>query len=119
MGWTEHLRAPCLTLFALLPVQQAAAHDWYEGLMSPSGFSCCDEQDCHAVPYRLNTVTGEEEVKVNGQWWPIQQRNILPLASPDGKVHVCWDQRFRPSQQPTFRCIILPRTSSLAVAAIG
>ncbi|WP_159718252.1 hypothetical protein [Geminicoccus flavidas] len=106
-------------LLPLLVAAPAGVHDWYQGLMSPSGFAYCDWQDCHAVPYRLNAVTGEEEVKVNGRWWPIQPRKVLPLPSLGGKVHVCWDQRFQLAEEQTCRCIILPSSSSLDVPIIG
>ncbi len=116
------MRTPvlALALLPLLPGGPAAGHDWYEGLRSPRGWPCCDKGDCQAVPYRLNRATGEDEIQVNGRWWTVDPNKVLSLASPDGKVHACWDHRYvLPAKRVTFRCIILPRTSGLDVAAIG
>jgi hypothetical protein len=121
-GLEIDMRAPilALALLPLLPAGPAASHDWYEGLRSPYGLPCCDARDCQAVPYRLNRATGEEEIQVYGRWWTVDPSKVVALVSPDGKVHACWDRRYvLPAERVTFRCIILPRTSSLDVAAIG
>ncbi len=111
-----------LTIAAVLP---AVAHDWYTGLVSPNGTKCCDERDCHPVPYRLNAKTGREEIEANGRWWPIEHDKVLALATPDGGAHACWES---PRGKPRFRCIILPGMAGLvplpehpasAVASLG
>ncbi|HWL67143.1 MAG TPA: hypothetical protein VNS22_02040 [Geminicoccus sp.] len=116
------MRASCLTLalLPLLPAGPAGGHDWYEGLLSPRGFPCCSRNDCQVVPYRLNRATGEEEIQVYGRWWPVDPRKVLALATPDGKVHACWDHRYvPPAERVTFGCIILPRMTQLEVRTVG
>jgi len=112
-----------LALPVLLTAGQAHAHDWFEGLLSPHGVPCCGENDCRAVPYRLNAETGQEEVEVNGQWWPVDPDKVPAFTPPDGKVYACWDQRqtqsFPLRKPPNFHCIILPRMSSLDAPSAG
>ena len=89
----------------------AQAHDWYRGLLSPAGHSCCGERDCRPVRYRLDAATGREEIEANGRWWPVDHGKVLPLTAPDGGAHACWQE---PRGKPEFRCIILPGEASLA-----
>ncbi|HWL68270.1 MAG TPA: hypothetical protein VNS22_07770 [Geminicoccus sp.] len=118
------MRTSCFALPFLLSIQPAASHDWYEALRSADGLPCCGEHDCHPVPYRLNTRTGMEEIEVDDHWWPVDPRQVVPSAAPDGRVHACWSTyRRNPAhpraKTPSFRCIILPRTSSLDLATVG
>ncbi|HWL70167.1 MAG TPA: hypothetical protein VNS22_17530 [Geminicoccus sp.] len=117
----HHVRGRYLPLLWIAP---AASHDWYEGLRAPSGDLCCNQNDCRSVPYRFNTETGTEETQVDGRWWPINPEQVVPSAAPDGQAHACWSSYIRnpthtQAKIPTFRCIILPRMSSLAVAITG
>jgi hypothetical protein len=88
----------------------AVAHDWYEGLRSPHGADCCGGRDCRPVPYHLNPETGQEEIKANGAWWPIDYGKVLPFPSPDSSAHACW---ISPVGIPAFICIILPGMAGL------
>jgi hypothetical protein len=58
------------------------SHDWYTGLRSPSGASCCKERDCRPVAYRINRVMGREEIQANGAWYPVEYDKVLPFSSP-------------------------------------
>jgi hypothetical protein len=105
------MRSPALTIGLMLATAAPArAHDWYTGLLSPSGLKCCDDRDCRPVPYRLNVETGREEIEANGRWWPVELDKVLALATPDGGAHACWDN---PRGKPRFRCIILPGMADL------
>jgi hypothetical protein len=89
----------------------ASAHEWYTGLRSPDGMSCCNERDCRPVAYRVNRDTGREEIQANGAWYPVEYGKVLPFSSPDGGYHACWGNT---AGRPNFRCIILPGMASLA-----
>ena len=105
------MRSPALTIGLMLATAASAtAHDWYTGLLSPSGLECCDDRDCRPVPYRLNAETGREEIEANGKWWPVELDKVLALSMPDGGAHACWDN---PRGKPRFRCIILPGMAEL------
>ena len=95
---------------ACVGLSPARAHDWYQGLHSPSGIECCDVRDCRPVPYRLNAGSGHEEIEANGRWWPVEQDKVLALSTPDGEAHACWRN---PRGRPEFRCIILPGMADL------
>ena len=88
----------------------ADSHDWYTGLRSPSGAPCCNERDCRPVAYRINRVTGREEIQANGAWYPVEYDKVLPFSSPDGGYHACWGNA---AGRPNFRCIMLPGLASL------
>jgi hypothetical protein len=105
------MRSPTLAIgLTLAAAAPAGAHDWYKGLLAPSGIQCCDDRDCRPVPYRLNAKTGREEVEANGRWWPVELDKVLALSTPDGGAHACWDN---PRGKPRFRCLILPGMASL------
>jgi hypothetical protein len=89
----------------------ARAHEWYTGLRSPDGMSCCNQRDCRPVAYRMNPDTGREEINANGVWYPVEYDKVLPFSSPDGGSHACWGEA---AGRPVFRCIILPGMASLA-----
>jgi hypothetical protein len=89
----------------------ASAHEWYTGLRSPDGMSCCDERDCRPVAYRINPDTGREEINANGAWHPVEYDKVLPFSSPDGGSHACWGEA---AGGPVFRCIILPGMAFIA-----
>jgi hypothetical protein len=88
----------------------AGSHEWYTGLRSPSGAPCCNERDCRPVAYRINRVTGREEIQANGAWYPVERDKVLPFSSPDGGYHACWGNA---AGRPNFRCIMLPGLASL------
>jgi hypothetical protein len=105
------MRSPALAIgLTLAAAAPAGAHDWYRGLVSPSGLECCDERDCRPVPYRLNAEAGREEIEANGRWWPVEHDKVLVLPTPDGDAHACWAN---PRGKPEFRCIILPGMAGL------
>ncbi|MGH6897705.1 MAG: hypothetical protein ACREJ5_14370 [Geminicoccaceae bacterium] len=89
----------------------AGSHDWYTGLRSPDGMSCCNERDCRPVAYRINRDTGREEIQANGAWYPVEYDKVLPFSSPDGGYHACWGNA---AGRPDFRCIILPGMAFIA-----
>jgi hypothetical protein len=89
----------------------ASAHEWYTGLRSPDGMSCCNERDCRPVAYRINPDTGREEIKANGAWHPVEYDKVLPFSPPDGAYHACWSNA---AGSPNFRCIMLPGMAFIA-----
>ena len=89
----------------------AGSHEWYTGLRSPDGMSCCNERDCRPVAYRVNRDTGREEINANGAWHPVEYDKVLPFSSPDGDSHACWGEA---AGRPVFRCIILPGMAFIA-----
>jgi hypothetical protein len=91
----------------------ARAHDWYTGLRSADGMSCCSQRDCRPVAYRINPDTGREEINANGAWYPVEYDKVLPFSSPDGDSHACWAGAV---ERPVFRCIILPGMAFLATS---
>lgn len=98
-----------LLLLAVLLSAPASAHDWYTDLVSPTGQSCCNGQDCEPAKIRQNATTGLEEVEVGGVWVPIDVAKVLPVPSPDGNAHVCWWRSWVGGQLfPLIRCIVLP-----------
>lgn len=88
----------------------AGAHEWYSGLRSPSGTPCCNDRDCRAVEYRVNPDTGNEEIRANGTWHPVEYDKVLPIFPPDGGSHACWNNSIG---KPRFRCIMLPGMAAL------
>jgi hypothetical protein len=91
----------------------AGSHEWYTGLRSPDGMSCCNERDCRPVAYRINRDTGREEIQANGAWYPVEYDKVLPFSSPDGGYHACWSNA---AGRPDFRCIMLPGMASLPLS---
>jgi hypothetical protein len=91
----------------------AVAHEWYTGLRSPDGMSCCNERDCRPVAYRINPGTGREEINAKGAWHPVEYDKVLLFSSPDGGSHACWGEA---AGRPIFRCIILPGMASLVLS---
>jgi hypothetical protein len=89
----------------------ADSHEWYVGLRSRSGMPCCNERDCHPVAARVNRDTGDEEIRANGAWYPVEYGKVLPFSSPDGGYHACWSNA---AGGPNFRCIILPGVAFFA-----
>ena len=88
----------------------AAAHDWYSGLQTPSGVSCCNDGDCQRVGHRYSAETGHE-IEIEDQWVRVDPGTILPLSSPDGLTHACFS-RYRWIDPPSktfinLRCVIL------------
>jgi hypothetical protein len=88
----------------------AAAHDWYSGLQTPSGVSCCNDGDCQRVGHRYSAETGHE-IEIDDLWVRVDPGTILPLSSPDGLTHACFS-RYRWIDPPSktfinLRCVIL------------
>jgi hypothetical protein len=44
----------------------ASAHDWYTGLISPTGKWCCNGRDCEAVDQRYNGESRRLELGIGG-----------------------------------------------------
>jgi hypothetical protein len=94
----DTLLARCLASWlALLPTALMAQgrtghdafHEFYQGLKSPEGESCCNEKDCHPVEGRFvpqgRGFTLEILIK---RWVKVPRDRILPQPSPDGGVHL-------------------------------
>jgi hypothetical protein len=70
---------PTVAMAVALTTATAAAHDWYSDLRTPSGLSCCSDQDCHRVGYRYTPERGHE-IEIEGRWITIDSRIILPQS---------------------------------------
>lgn len=72
----------------------AKFHEWYRGLTSPEGESCCNAKDCHPVTGRFvrDGTDGSFvlEILIAGRWIKVPKDRILPQPSPDGGVHACY-----------------------------
>ena len=90
------------SLLALLPSALMAQgrgghdafHEFYRGLRSPEGESCCNEKDCRPVEGRF-VPEGQGrafvlEILIGTQWIKVPKDRILPQPSPDGAVHACY-----------------------------
>lgn len=114
MDREKHLLCPefskwltrCTVLVATLLPLQASAHDWYEGLRSPAGGSCCNGQDCRPVAECI-TADKREGIELKpGTCSPINYSKVLAMPSPDGKTHACTGPSVHPPGVVA-RCIIL------------
>src|SRR3712207_748217 len=97
-------------LVVLLAAMPARAHDWYTGLETPDGVSCCNQHDCQPVGHKY-TPQGGHEIQIADLWVPVHPKIILPVASPDGRTHACFS-RYWWINPPTkiyleVRCVIL------------
>lgn len=97
-------------LMVVLDVGSASAHEWYSGLKSPEGRSCCDQSDCRRVGHRYSPAHGHE-IEISGRWVRVDPKIILPQSSPDGFTHACYTQYWwidPPTRvYLTLRCVIL------------
>lgn len=82
----------------------ASAHEWYSGLKSPGGRSCCSGNDCDALPASTHvrmTDSGFDVTIVPGTHKMVTEQRFgrEPLVfhynghvtnpSPDGQIHAC------------------------------
>ena len=98
-------------LAVLLSTGFAAAHEWYQDLKAPNGQLCCNDHDCQPVGHRYTPENGHE-VEIRGHWTPVKPSMILPIASPDGQSHACFEWHWSSFGSQTtlrfiIRCIIL------------
>jgi hypothetical protein len=114
------LRFACV--LALLPTALMAQsrsghdafHEFYRGLKSPEGESCCNEKDCHPVESRFRQDQGGGftlEILIGKRWVEVPKNRILPQPSPDGGVHACYSDPapFMTETTPglVIRCVII------------
>lgn len=87
---------------------QGQGHDawhgkFYQGLISPKGYACCNLNDCRPTVSRM--IGAYYEVKINGQWVKVTDpKVIMKMMAPDGGAHVCAS----PKMPNTPICVILP-----------
>ena len=89
------------------------AHDIYSHLKDGWGNSCCNDQDCRPVLYRV-TPTGVQ-MFVDGNWITVPDHTIQYRALPGdtGETaggHWCGDIRYKPGNGLDYstHCAILP-----------
>jgi hypothetical protein len=89
--------ASVLALLPTAPMAQNrtghdAFHEFYRGLRSPEGESCCNEKDCRPVEGRyVREGRGFTlEILIGTRWIKVPKERILPEPSPDGAVHACY-----------------------------
>jgi hypothetical protein len=105
-------KAACVTMLAILvSTSPVLAHAWYQDLKTPNGLSCCNERDCQPVGHRYTTENGHE-VEIEGHWVFVKPSVILPLSSPDGQTHACFERNWSTFGSQTtisfiVRCVIL------------
>jgi hypothetical protein len=103
---------PALAVLLLLAAAPAAAHEWYTGLKSNDGESCCNERDCAPTPMCIGGA-GHEGLLLGGICFPVPWDKVLDVPSPDGAAHVCWENHpdHHSRIRPKIRCVILPGTA--------
>ena len=89
------------------------AHDIYSPLKDRWGNSCCSDQDCRPVPYRV-TPAGVQML-VHGNWIAVPDHLIQYRALPGdtgetGGGHWCGEIRYTPGDGVDYstHCAILP-----------
>ncbi len=100
------MRAPLAAFLCLSGLAApASAHDWYGGLRNGRGELCCNALDCEPVA-PCTTSEGREGLAFLGSCRAIPWERVLPMASPDGRAHVCaWRH---PTIGARIVCVILP-----------
>ena len=105
----ELLTAICLISFE----PPTEAHDIYSPLRDRWGNSCCNDQDCRPVPYRM-TPAGVQML-VNGIWIAVPDHAIQYRALPGDTGETAgghWCGEIRLLQDETVRysthCAVLP-----------
>lgn len=75
-------------LALLLNSWRAEGHSHYTDWRTPSGGSCCNNQDCRPVPHK---VDGEGLwLRINGNWWLASPKEAPQLPSIDENAHACF-----------------------------
>jgi hypothetical protein len=99
-----------IALLSLEPPTEA--HDIYSPLKDQWGNSCCNEQDCRPVPYRV-TPAGVQML-VDGEWiavpdHAIQYRALPGDAGETAGGHWCGEIRYKGNRVAySTHCAILP-----------
>jgi len=113
-----------LALIAMGLTSPARAHDIYSHLLDSCGNSCCNEQDCRPVPYRI-TPEGVQML-VDGDWvevpgYTIQYRALLGDKGETAGGHWCGRtyQRVDNSVFHVTQCAVLPPNSALLTLRPG
>lgn len=70
-------------------VGHARNHDVYKRWLTPSGGSCCNNEDCRPTQARFDPALAAWQVLVDGVWCPVPESTRRPYPSPDGRAHVC------------------------------
>jgi hypothetical protein len=106
-------KVSCISVMGILvSISPAVAHDWYKDLTSRNGLSCCNDRDCQRVGHRYTSENGHE-VEIEGYWTSVEPNVILPLSSPDGQTHACFERSWsslygsHTSIRFIVRCVIL------------
>ena len=116
---TLSLRLVVLLGAAIVLVPQSSdAHSWYDELANDSRQQCCGDDDCAPYPYRATPGELGYELFIREKWWPVPQRAILGMFSPDGNAHACCfygsasNNGCEAREPVVFRCVVLPGSSS-------
>jgi hypothetical protein len=107
---TRRLLWPLVVLTWLGPSPSSAvdAHDWYSDLRQPgTGRPCCGGYDCRPLlaPQVRHMADGTMQFFLDDEWRGVDPAVILERASPDGRVHACWN-----AGSKRLLCVILPGT---------
>jgi hypothetical protein len=90
------------SVFAAGFASPGVGHDWYTGLKSSAGVSCCGSAECRPAAARYNQRTGLWETEViKDTWLPVPPGALAQVPSPDGAYHVC-------EYAGTIRCFFQP-----------
>lgn len=96
--------APASLLLMLIAVTAAAQvgqhgqghaeqHDWYRTLVHPfTGRPCCDDRDCRPTRAYVDDE-GMWRAMLDGQWVIVPNDAVLRKVSPDGRSHICANER--------------------------
>ncbi|MBX3500453.1 MAG: hypothetical protein KF889_13470 [Alphaproteobacteria bacterium] len=71
----------------------AEMHDWYRTLRHPfTGRLCCDNRDCRPTRAYVDDE-GYWRAMLDGHWVLVPDDVVLKNASPDGRSHICANER--------------------------
>lgn len=92
-------------IFLLLATGLVQAHEWYGGLLTPEGESCCNDQDCAPTTF-CTQENGREGIVILGSCSPIPWDRVIDTTPPDGAPHAC--VQVYPGEPIRVLCVMLP-----------
>lgn len=78
-----------LIAFLLAQTPHDRFHYVYEGWLTATGGSCCNDQDCAPTEGRWRFGPDGYEVQIAGEWRKVPPIAVRPYTSPDGDAHLC------------------------------
>ncbi len=105
-------------------------HNTYKTWKTPTGESCCNDQDCMPIDhievvrdgkligFKVHIVIVTPGGRVFDKWWDVPNSAVRPYNSPDYGAHACYKIGWKHdpekkvlSPHPIFYCFVPPRNS--------